>query len=95
MARSSTRRRCYWKAIGTSLANVFAHTYEENLIYGRAIAPLGQTSENPSSSDLVAFRSLAAAYGARGLSWWDWQETSTSGWAALAEPLNPSLTVPP
>ncbi len=84
----------YWKAIGTSVANVFAHTYEENLIYGRAIAPLGQTYENPSSSDLSAFRSLAAAYGARGLSWWDWQETSTSGWAALAEPLNTSLTVP-
>jgi hypothetical protein len=84
----------YWKAIGTSVANVFAHTYEQNLIYGRPIAPLGQTYESPSSSDLVAFRSLAAAYGARGLSWWDWQETSASGWAALAAPLNTSLTVP-
>ncbi len=84
----------YWKAIGTSVANVFAHTYEENLIYGRPIAPLGQTYENPSSSDLVAFRSLAAAYGAHGLSWWDWQETSEGGWSALAAPLNTSLTVP-
>jgi Putative peptidoglycan binding domain len=84
----------YWKAIGTSVANVFAHTYEENLIYGRPIAPLGQTYENPSASDLVAFRSLAAAYGAHGLSWWDWQETSEGGWSALAAPLNTSLTVP-
>jgi peptidoglycan hydrolase-like protein with peptidoglycan-binding domain len=73
---------------------VYAHTYEENLIYGRPLAPLGQTYENPSSSDLVAFRSLAAAYGAHGLSWWDWQETSEGGWSALAAPLNTSLTVP-
>ena len=84
----------YWKAIGTSVANVYAHTYQQNLIYGRAIAPLGQTYENPSASDLIAFRSLAAAYGAHGLSWWDWQETSEGGWSALAAPLNTSLTVP-
>jgi hypothetical protein len=84
----------YWKAIGTSVANVYAHTYEQNLIYGRPLAPLGQTYESPSSSDLVAFRSLAAAYGAHGLSWWDWQETSEGGWSALAAPLNTSLTVP-
>ncbi len=84
----------YWKDIGTSVASVYAHTYEENLIYGRPIAPLGQTYENPSNAELVAFRSLAAAYGAKGLSWWDWQETTSSGWAALAEPLNPALTVP-
>lgn len=84
----------YWKTIGTSVANAFVHTYEQNLIYGHPIVPLGQTYERPSSSDLVAFHSLAAAYGAEGLSWWDWQETSTSGWKALAEPLNTALTVP-
>jgi hypothetical protein len=84
----------YWKDIGTSVANVYAHTYEENLIYGRPIAPLGQTYENPSAEELVAFRSLAAAYGAHGLSWWDWQETTTGGWAALAAALNPSFTLP-
>jgi hypothetical protein len=84
----------YWKDIGTSVADVFVHTYEENLIYGRAIAPLGQTYQSPSAEELVAFRSLAAAYGAKGVSWWDWQETPAGGWTALAEPLNPSLTVP-
>jgi len=84
----------YWKDIGTSVANVYAHTYEQNLIYGRAMAPLGQTYNGPSNAELVAFRSLAAAYGAHGLSWWDWQETTTSGWAALAEPLDSTLTVP-
>jgi hypothetical protein len=84
----------YWKDIGTSVANVYSHTYEQNLIYGRAIAPLGQTYNGPSNSELIAFRSLAAAYGAHGVSWWDWQETSSHGWAALAEPLNTSLTAP-
>jgi peptidoglycan hydrolase-like protein with peptidoglycan-binding domain len=84
----------YWKDIGTSVASVYANTYEQNLIYQRPIAPLGQTYENPSNAELVAFRSLAAAYGAKGESWWDWQETTSSGWAAMAEPLNATLTVP-
>jgi hypothetical protein len=79
----------YWKAIETSVANVYAHTYEENLIYARPICPLGQTYENPPASQLIAFRSLAAPYGACGTSYWDWQETSSGGWAALAAPLVP------
>jgi peptidoglycan hydrolase-like protein with peptidoglycan-binding domain len=84
----------YWKAIETSVASVFVHTYEENLIYGRPIAPLGQTYQSPSSQELVGFRSLSAAYGAGGLSFWDWQETTSSGWSALAAPLNPNLKAP-
>jgi peptidoglycan hydrolase-like protein with peptidoglycan-binding domain len=84
----------YWKAIGVSVEAVFSHTYEQNLLYERPIEPLGQTYENPTPSELVAFRSLASAYGASGLSWWDWQETSARGWKALTEPLNPELKVP-
>ncbi len=45
-------------------------------------------------SEIVSFRSLSSAYGAAGESFWDWQETSSSGWASLAAPLNTSLTVP-
>jgi peptidoglycan hydrolase-like protein with peptidoglycan-binding domain len=84
----------YWKDIGTSVAGIFAATYEQNLIYERPIEPLGQTYESPSNSEMVAFRSLAGAYGASGLSWWDWQETTSTGWKALTEPLNPELEVP-
>ncbi len=84
----------YWKDIGVSVAGVFAATYEQNLIYERPIEPLGQTFESPSSSEIVAFRSLAGAYGASGLSFWDWQETGSEGWKALSEPLNSALTVP-
>jgi Putative peptidoglycan binding domain len=84
----------YWKDIGTSVANVYVHTYEENLIYGRPICPLGQTFEDPSAQEIVAFRSLAGPYGACGSSYWDWQETTAAGWAALAAPLSPDATVP-
>jgi Putative peptidoglycan binding domain len=84
----------YWHDIGTSVANVFVHTYEENLVYGRPIVPLGQTYGGVSASEVVAFRSLSSAYGAAGESFWDWQETSSSNWAALAAPLNTTLTVP-
>ncbi len=84
----------YWHDIGTSVANVFVHTYEENLVYGRPILPLGQTYGGVSANEVVSFRSLASAYGAAGDSFWDWQETPSSDWAALAAPLNPELGVP-
>src|SRR5436305_5421302 len=77
----------YWKAMGTSVDNVFAHAWPLNRVYGAPIYPVGQTCEAPSTADLSRFRSLAVAYGAGGLSWWDWQETSPSGWAALGAPV--------
>lgn len=84
----------YWKDIGVSVEEVFVHTYEQNLIYGRQIEPLGQTYSKPTNSELVAFRTLAGAYGGTGCSFWDWQETKPKGWEALTEPLDPTLTVP-
>lgn len=84
----------YWHDIGTSVARVYVSTYEQNLIYGRPILPLGQTYGGVSASEIVSFRSLASAYGAAGDSFWDWQETKGSGWASMAQPLNTTLTVP-
>ena len=84
----------YWHDIGTSVAQVYINTYEQNLIYGRPILPLGQTYGGVSSSEIVAFRSLASAYGAAGDSFWDWQETKASGWTSMIAPLNATLTVP-
>jgi peptidoglycan hydrolase-like protein with peptidoglycan-binding domain len=83
----------YWKTIGSSVDTVYANTYISNRVYGRAIMPLGQTYENPSSSDLVRFREEATLYGASGISFWDFQETSAGGWKALSEPLAPLLSV--
>lgn len=84
----------YWKDIGVSVASVFAVTYEQNLVYGREIEPLGQTFENPTPAEIDAFRTLAHDYGASGLSFWDWQETNSKGWEAMIEPLNEALSLP-
>jgi peptidoglycan hydrolase-like protein with peptidoglycan-binding domain len=85
----------YWKAIGQSVDTVYANTYIANRIYLRPIFPLGQTYENVSAADLLRFREEAVDYGATGVSFWDWQETSSTGWKALAEPLTPLTSVTP
>jgi peptidoglycan hydrolase-like protein with peptidoglycan-binding domain len=77
----------YWKAIGDSVDTTYANTYISNRPYGRAIVPLGQTYESPSSADLLRFREEASLYGSSGISFWDYQETSASGWKALGAPL--------
>jgi peptidoglycan hydrolase-like protein with peptidoglycan-binding domain len=85
----------YWKDIGVSVDTIYANTYIANRMYGRPIFPLGQTYGGISSSDLVRFRAEAADYGATGYSFWDWQETSASGWSSLAAPLAPLTSVTP
>jgi hypothetical protein len=72
----------YWKAIGTSVAAVFAHSYLFNRVYGRPIFPIGQTYEAPGRMPLRLFRRYSATYGTVP-SWWDWQETSSPEWNAL------------
>jgi hypothetical protein len=74
----------YWHDIGTSVDAVYAHTYAYNLIFGRAIYPLGQLTANPRPADIVRFRQLSAAYGAGGVSWWDWQEAGNRQLAAMS-----------
>ncbi|HEX3316717.1 MAG TPA: peptidoglycan-binding domain-containing protein [Solirubrobacteraceae bacterium] len=79
----------YWKDIGDSVDNAFDHTYTWHRIYERPIYPLGQTYSSPAPSDIVRFRQLAQAYGAGGVSWWDWQESGPSQWAAVSQALPP------
>ncbi len=74
----------YWKTIGTSVREVFEHTYLNNRLWGHPIYPLGQTYEAPGVRQLKAFRRFAASYGGRAPSWWDWQETAGREWGALA-----------
>jgi hypothetical protein len=77
----------YWADIGVTVDTVFAHTYMFNRIYQRTIAPLGQVSGSPRLSQIRRFRQLSRAYGAPGLSWWDWQEASSAEWRALSQPI--------
>jgi putative peptidoglycan binding protein len=76
----------YWKDIGTSVDGVFAHTYVYNTIYRRRIYPLGQVYNRPGAHEIFRFRQLSRAYGASGVSWWDWQEATQTGWNALSRP---------
>ncbi len=85
----------YWHDIGVSVDTVYANTYIANRIYGRQLFPLGQTYGGVSASDLLRFREEAVDYGAAGWSFWDWQETGTSGWSALAAPLSALSSVTP
>jgi len=77
----------YWKDIGTTVDDVFAHTYQYNLIYGRPIVPLGQVYSQPRPGQIVRFRQLSRIYGAPGVSWWDWQEATQSTWTAVSRPI--------
>ncbi len=84
----------YWKDIGVSVDQVYRHTYLENAVYGRGIVPLGQLYSSPRSADIRRFRVLAGAYGAPGLSWWDWQEAQPYAWRAVGQQLTaPSALV--
>jgi peptidoglycan hydrolase-like protein with peptidoglycan-binding domain len=85
----------YWKDIGTSVDTVYANTYIGNRIYGRPLFPLGQTYGGVTAAEVLRFREEAVDYGATGLSFWDWQETPASDWAALAAPLAPLTSVVP
>jgi hypothetical protein len=73
----------YWKAIGTSVGNVYAHTYLYNRVFQRPIYPIGQTYENPPGYQIKRFRRYAINYGAGGVSWWSWQETGGREWGVL------------
>jgi hypothetical protein len=85
----------YWRDIGVSVDTVYANTYIGNRIYSRPLFPLGQTYGGVSNADLLRFREEAVDYGATGTSFWDWQETRSSGWATLAAPLAPLSSVTP
>jgi hypothetical protein len=83
----------YWYEIGTSVDRVYSHTYTFNRIYARPIEPLGQTYGGAPPSDIYRFRQSAQAYGASGLSFWDWQETNSDGWSAIGQALTPATDV--
>lgn len=85
----------YWKDIGNSVDTTYANTFISNRVYGRPIFPLGQTYSKPSAEEVVRFREEAPLYGAGGISFWDFQETPSSLWTALATPLGPLTTVTP
>src|SRR5450755_957538 len=79
----------YWQDIGVSPDAVYAHTWPLNRVYGAPTYPLGQIYNNPPASAVLRFRQDAAAYGATGVSWWDWQEATSGGFNAVGSPIQP------
>ncbi len=79
----------YWRDIGTSVNQVYAHTYFYNRLYIRPIDPLGQVWQNPPTSQILRFRQLMQVYGASGISWWDWQEAPARSWSAISRSVGP------
>jgi hypothetical protein len=77
----------YWAEIGTTVDRVYIHTYLFNRPYARTIFPLGQVYGRPPSSQIRRFRAVSEAYGAAGVSWWDWGDATTSDWSALSTPV--------
>lgn len=75
----------YWKDIGTTVVNVYAHTYEWNELYQRPIAPLGQLYDNPPLNEIRRFRSISRYYRAPNVSWWDWQSAGARQWNAMSQ----------
>jgi hypothetical protein len=83
----------YWRDIGASVSSVFSNTYRLNRPYDHPMLPLGQLHANPPAGEIQSFRDLANAYGAFGISWWDWQSATPEGWAAISRPIR--FTHPP
>ncbi len=84
----------YWKAIGTSVKEVFNTTLTYNRPYNRPILPLGQTYQNPKPKQIVKFRRLALTNGGGGVSWWSWQETAGREWKAVRRGVRPGARLP-
>ncbi len=76
----------YWRAIGTSVRAVYEHTFLFNRLWDHPLYPLGQTYGGANRREIVRFRRFAHNYGGLAPSWWDWQETTTTGWGALGAP---------
>ena len=86
-AADANQPQMYWHTIGTSVDRNFSHTYVWSRIYKRPIFPLGQTYDRAPAAQIRRFRQVAQAYGAPGVSWWEWVETPELSWRALGEPV--------
>ena len=86
----------YWRDIGTSVPQVYAHTYADNIIYRRPIRPLGQVTCCADAQEAQQFRGLSVAYNAGGLSWWDYAWSSARGmWPSISNLYTPASASTP
>jgi hypothetical protein len=79
----------YWRDIGVSPDQVYTHTYSWNVLYRRAIFPLGQLYGEPPARQVLRFRQLSRVYGSSGVSWFDWQDAGARQFYAISRPAGP------
>ena len=77
----------YWRDIGTSVAAVYAHTYDFNRIYQRPIFPLGQLTPTRRRARSCGSGSCPASTAPAASHWWDWQSASAKAWNAMSLPI--------
>ena len=82
----------YWRLLGTSVDGMYARTWAQNAVYGRPLAPLGQSWGPSTRPEIRRFRSLAGSRGALGLGWWAWQHATRSHWAGMTDAVTPPVT---
>ena len=82
-----TMPQVYWKAFRVSPAAAVERTMRWNRIYGKPIALLGSTYMRESASSIRQFRCASQGAGVGGESWWEWRNTRSGQWPALASPL--------
>lgn len=74
----------YWPTAKTTAVTLSIDAARGNRIYGRPLAPLGETA-GATFDEVQAFRSLWAGFGAVGLGWYRWRDASPEVWRALGE----------
>jgi hypothetical protein len=74
----------YWLDLGVSVDSAYGATLGVNSIYGRPVLPVGQLYNSPAPEEVMRFRSLAGAYGAQGMSFFDLNSAGPSQLAALS-----------
>jgi hypothetical protein len=79
----------YWRDFGVSVDTAFRDSVGGNAIYGRPIVPVGQLYGSPSTAAVTRFRSLTAAYGYTGLSFFSLDAAQPAGLTALQGPVQP------
>jgi hypothetical protein len=79
----------YWRDFGVSVDSAFLASIGANAIYGRPVVPVGQLYGSPSPAAVSRFRSLVAAYGLPGLSFFSLDAAQPSALASLREPAEP------
>ncbi|MGO9320696.1 MAG: peptidoglycan-binding protein [Solirubrobacteraceae bacterium] len=77
----------YWLDFGVSVDAAYASAIGGNSIYARPILPVGQLYGSPTPAEVLRFRTLAHAYGAPGLSFFDLDSAQPEALAALHAPL--------